>query len=572
MNGHTLAGRRLDVFRIAATLISLGVAAFIVWPIVAATIDVLSNDIPNQAVDSSVLGAATSGETLRALGNTLLVVSVAGTIALVVGGLFAWLNERTNARIGALAEVMPLLSLFVPPLASTIGWVLLADPDVGLLNTAIRDVAGLFGVTIEKGPINLYSWYGLIFAYAAYLVPFTYLSIVTAFQSLDSSLEEASSVAGANPLRTFRKIVLPSMRPALGAALLAITTLGLAMFSIPVIIGTRAGIDILPVKIVYDVTRQFPVDLTSALGRTIVLLVVVGLIWLAQRRLLGGAGQAFATIGGKHSRVNQVDLGRWRLPARIVLWGYIVVAAALPCLGLLLISLQNFWSPTLDLSALTLENYRDLFRTSETRDGLINSVTFAFIGASAVVALAFVIAHVTELWHGRTRRLVDGAVKLPIALTHIFIAIALILTFGGPPFGWAGTALMIVVAYAVMYFPQGTFYVNSGVQQVGRGLLEASAVSGATSGATARRVLLPLTAPSLVAGWGLVFVLMMGDVTASAMLASSSTPVVGFVMLDAWTSGTFPQLASIGVVMSLTSTAIVLAAMAIGRRRRIDRS
>lgn len=571
MTGHALSGRRIDVFRAAVTLLSLGVAAFIAWPVLAATVDVLTGDLPNQAADSSVIGAATSGETLRALGNTLLVVSVAGALALVVGGLFAWLNERTNARIGALAEIMPLLSLFVPPLASTIGWVLLADPDVGLLNTAIREAVGVIGVTIEKGPINLYSWYGLILAYTAYLVPFTYLSIVTAFQSLDSTLEEASSVSGASPLRTFRKVVLPSMRPALGAALLAITTLGLAMFSIPVIIGTRAGIDILPVKIVYDVTREFPMDLTSALGRTCLLLVVVGLIWLGQRRLLGGAGQAFATIGGKHSRVNRVDLGRWRLPARVLLWGYIVVVAVLPILGLLLISLQNFWSPSFDVARLTFDNYRDLFRTSETRDGLINSVTFAFIGACAVVALAFLVAHVTELWRGRTRRLVDGAVKIPIALTHIFVAIALILTFGGPPFGWAGTSLMIVVAYAVMYFPQGTFYVNSGVQQVGRGLLEASTISGATTGATARRVLLPLTAPSLIAGWGLVFVLMMGDVTASAMLASSSTPVVGFVMLDAWTSGTYPQLASIGVVMSLTSTAIVLAAMAVGRRRRIDR-
>ena len=51
---------------------------------------------------------------------------------------------------------------------------------------------------------------------------------------------------------------------------------------------------------------------------------------------------------------------------------------------------------------------------------------------------------------------------------------------------------------------------------------------------------------------------MAGDVTASAMLASTETPVVGFVMLSLFNSGTYPTLAAIGTVISLVTSAIVL--------------
>lgn len=60
-----------------------------------------------------------------------------GAFAVVVAAGLAWVNERTDAKVGWLAEILPLVSMFVPSLAAAIGWVFLLDPEIGLLNRSL---------------------------------------------------------------------------------------------------------------------------------------------------------------------------------------------------------------------------------------------------------------------------------------------------------------------------------------------------------------------------------------------------------------------------------------------------
>jgi iron(III) transport system permease protein len=556
----------LSPFRLVAAAAALALCFFVVYPLARAVFGLITGSQPGGGVVSSV----TSAETLTALWHTALLVAAGGGIALLVGSVFAWLNERTDARIGWAAEILPLISMFVPSLAGAIGWVFLGDQQVGLLNTTLRGVLSRLGIDLATGPINIYSWYGLTFMYAVYLTPFAYLTIATGLQSLDPALEEASKVGGAGVLRTLRKVTLPSLKPAMGGAVLLVVTMGFALFSIPVIIGTRADISVLPVLIVQDVTQAYPPNVTSALGRSGLLLAIVLVAWLFQRRLVG-TDQAYATIGGKPSRTSIVPLRAWRLPARVLMVGYLLIASVLPFLGLVLVSLQRFWSVTVNWDALTTANYRTLVGRGAVQQGLQDSLILGALCATAVVVFAVLVTHLVELRPTLATRVADGILKAPAAITHIVFAIALIIAFGGPPTNWTGTPVILIAAYMIMYFPQASFYTAASMQQIGRPLVEASAVSGAHDARTVRKVLTPLMAPGLIAAWALIFVLMFGDVTASAMLGSTSTPVVGFVMLDEWQSGTFPAIAALGVVMTVVSTVVVLAALRIRDRFRLDR-
>ncbi|WP_156753642.1 ABC transporter permease [Actinokineospora pegani] len=548
---------------------------FIAFPLIKAVLSLFGvATATTGAADSTFLSVVTSGETLQALLNTAILVVCGGAFAILVGAGFAWLNERTDARVGWLAEVLPLVSMFVPSLAAAIGWVFLLDPDIGLLNSLMRTALGWVGIDAASGPLDIYSWYGLIWCYGVFLVPFAYLAISNGLQSLDPSLEEASRVSGAGPVKTFFKVTLPALKPALGSAVMIVIVMGMALFSMPVIIGTRAGIDVLPVKIVEDVTQTYPVDQVSALSRSAMLLVIVLIAGYVQRRLVGvgkGKGQAFATIGGKGSRGGAVKLGKLKAPARVLMFGYLAAAAILPFLGLLFVSLQTFWSSAVDWSGLSLDAYDALFEKPILSEGLKNSMLLAAGCATVVVLFAIIITHFTEVKGGKSARAVDGVLKTPAAIPHIVFAIALIAAFGGPPFGWNGTALILAAAYVVMYFPQAAMYSSAAVHQIGRPLIEASHVSGAGDARTLRRVLVPLMTPALISGWALIFVLMAGDITASAMLASTNTPVAGFVMLDQWSHGSYPTIAALGVVLTLISTCVVLVALRVRNKFRINR-
>jgi iron(III) transport system permease protein len=150
-------------------------------------------------------------------------------------------------------------------------------------------------------------------------------------------------------------------------------------------------------------------------------------------------------------------------------------------------------------------------------------------------------------------------------VSHLIIGIAFVGSFAGPPFSLAGTMLLLL-AYLVIYTPHATFSASAALVQVGRELSEASLMSGATTSRTFIRVVLPLMRPGLAAAWVLLFVMMSGEITASSMLAGAGNPVVGFVVLDLWSNGSYSALAAFGTLMSVITSTVVIGMLAITRR------
>lgn len=514
------------------------------------------------AADGPTFGAAArdvlrSANLLPMLGSTAFVLVVSTSLAVVIAALFAWLSERTTARLGWLAGVLPVVSLLVPSIAGAIGWVLLASPKAGFVNVALREL----GLPIV---LDVFSWPGLIGVYTLYLVPQVYLPVSAALSDLDPALEEAARVSGRGPWRTLVEVTLPVIRPAILSGALLALVYGIALFSVPLIIGTQARIDILSVEIVRLLTTDFPPRLPEAIVLSVVVLLVLGVAWIVNARVLRGG--RFATIGGRSSGDRRIALGRTAtVLARVGMVGYLLVAAVLPFGALVIVSLQGFWSGRLT-GPLSLENYADVFGSAgATLAGLRNSLVLGLLCATVGMAVALLLA-----WRigrgGGWGRMLDATTKLPGALSHVVIAVALVAAFAGPPFALGGSLLLLVLAYLVLYLPQATLSAQSAFATVGRELTEASLVAGEGPAGTLRRISAPLMSRGLLAGWVFLFVLVVGDITASAILASTRTPVVGFVILGLFQNGTYPTLAALGAVVTVVSSAVVLTALAIRRR------
>lgn len=472
--------------------------------------------------------------------------------------MLAWLSERTDARIGLVADTLPLLPFVLPSISGAIGWVLLLSPTSGLLNAALRELLAPLGYENRRGPFDIYSYGGLIFIYTLYQVPFAYMMIASALRNLDPSLEQQSRVAGAGVFRTLRRVTMPAVLPSLGAATMLMIWHGFALYSVPVVIGTNPQIEVLSVRIVKLLTFTYPADVPGAVGLSLFVVATIGLAWFAQGRIL--RGNRYATIGGKGGLGGApIRLGRWRPLGRAFFVAYVLLAAVLPLAALLVVALNGFWTPFLDWSSFSLRLFdKVLFENRTMQRSLINSLGLGFVGATIGMLVAAMMANLLRNRGGVVLRTLDAAVKLPAALSGIVIGVGFVLAFAGPPFNLGGTLAILLLAYLVQFMPKASVAAEAAAAQVGGELTEAARVGGSGSARAFFRVSLPLMVPGLVAGWAMLFVQMAGDLTVTVILSGLKNIVVGFQILDIFHGGgSFAELAALALVLTLINAAVV---------------
>jgi len=86
---------------------------------------------------------------LKTLGNTVLVYFGYTGIGFPLAVLIAWTLARTNIPFSHGLEFSFWLSFMLPSISTTVGWVFLLDPDVGLLNTALKYLP-----FVDESPFN----------------------------------------------------------------------------------------------------------------------------------------------------------------------------------------------------------------------------------------------------------------------------------------------------------------------------------------------------------------------------------------------------------------------------------
>ena len=513
----------------------------------------------------------------KILFDTVVVVFTSMALSLVIGAFFAWLMERTDARISWLAGLLPMFSMILLPIAGAIGWVFLLAPQAGFINALLRAFFGWFDVSFTSGPLSIYSWTGMILLYTAYMIPFAFLMISTGLRSSDPSMEEAARISGASLFQTLRHVTIPVLRPSLGAAALYIIWFGFSFFSVPVVVGTELGANVLAVEIVRLVTFTYPSDVAVAIGLSVFLVIALGTAWYFQGRIL--RANRHASIGGKGQRGAIVKLGKFRRWAQASLLLYVLLTFVLPLGALILVALNGYWTANISWGDLQVANlWTGATENRAAARSLSNSLSLAVIGATAAMLIAAIFSLYLRNSGTRWAMMLDGLIKLPSALSAIVIGLGFVLAFAGPPFQLGNTFAILLLCYVVLFLPQATISADAAAAQIDRQLTEASWVSGAGGGRTFLRVSLPLMIPGLVAGWGLLFVWMTGELNASIMLSGTRVPVIGFQILQIFQTGGFPVLASLALILTTINVVVLTAAYVferwisdgmVGRRARV---
>jgi iron(III) transport system permease protein len=496
---------------------------------------------------------------VQALWNSLVLGTWTAALSVAIGLPLAWAVSRTDVPAKRFIQLTATIAYVTPPFLTAIAFVYLFSPNAGLLNRFTRDVLGAPWLAF-----NVFSMAGLVLVTVLHAFPFVYLLARSALGSVDAALEESAQILGSSRWHTARTITVPLVAPAvLSGALLAFVN-AIALFGSQAIVGLPGRVFTLPTRIytLFDYPPQY--GLASALS--VVFVAITGVALALQRHYL--ARRSYVTLGGKGTRPRLLALGPARWAVLAFCAATFVVAVAAPYLTLLAVSLSKSWGLAF-WQNLTLEHYRFiLFEYDVTRRAMANSLLLAASAATLTVGLGVLIGWIDLRTRLPGRRWLDYVSLVPLGLPGIVVAVALIQFWLRVPLPLYGTLAILLLAYTGRYVPLAVRAANAAFRQVDPALEESARITGAGWGRTLWSVTLPLTRQGLFAGWLLVFVPAIQELSASILLFSSESITLAVAIYNLYETGYLEPVAALAILSMLVITAATVLAARLGRPRR----
>ncbi len=409
--------------------------------------------------------------TAQLLWNTVrLAVCVTAGCA-VIGTGAAWLTERTDLpgrRVWAVLLVVPLA---IPDFVVSFGW--------ASLSTA---VAGFRGAV-------------LVMTLSVY--PLVYLPVAASLRNADPAQEEVARGLGAGRLRTFWRITVGQAKVAILGGCLLVALVLLAEYGAFEILGYQT----FTTEIFTESSVSFNVPAACALS---LVLVALGLVVLAAEPAARGRGRVSRTGPLAQRLTPRHHLGTWAWPALAALGALTALALGVP------VGSAIYWWVT---------------GTSRPFTGmpLIDAAgyTFGYSGCAAALAtiMALPVGILAVRHDGRLRRILERGTYLVLAMPGLVIALSLAYfseTYAGGL--WYQTAPLLILAYAIMFFPLALVGVRASIAQAPAGLEDVARSLGQPPLAVLWRVTRPLVTPGLAAAFCLVFLSAVTELTATLIL------------------------------------------------------
>ncbi|WP_414708197.1 ABC transporter permease [Pseudomonas sp. UBA6310] len=403
------------------------------------------------------------------LANTLKLMVLVTVGCALLGLLLAWCIERSDLRGSRQWNVLLCLPFAIPAFVSGFTWISISPMFEGLGGTVL---------------VMILSKYPLI-----------YLPVAATLRSLDPALEESARMLGYSRAQVFWRVTLPLLRPTLFGTSLLVALHMLVEFGAPSIMRYQT--------FTTAIYQQFELEFSNtnaAMLSALLLALCMVLLWLEFR--LRGRGYA-RTGQGVARRSAPVRLGRWGLPVQAMMLGLVVIGCGTPLVML------GFW---------IVEGSSASFPLMKILETLGSSLSLAFGGALISVLLAVPIGLLVVRYRGRLATLGERLPVLLHALPGLVIALSLVFfSLRYLPALYQTTSLLLI-AYALLFMPMAQSPIRVALEKASPQLEEAARTLGYTQLLAFLKVTLPIIFPAIAAGFVLVFLDTMKELTATLVL------------------------------------------------------
>jgi iron(III) transport system permease protein len=444
--------------------------------------------------------------------NSLWVALASVAVATLIAVPLAYLTVRFEFRGALLIQTLGVLPLIMPPFVGAVAMQLIFGRN-GSVNLLLNDWFG-FTVPIMDGLV------GVTFVESIHYFPFILLNLVAAMRNIDGAMEESALNLGARGWRLFRRVIFPLAMP---GYLAGATLVFVKVFDD---LGTPLVMGITNMLAPQAYLRITSVGIDDPMGYVISVIMIafsVLALWLAARVM---KGKDYSTLQKGGSSLQRRRLSGWE---SVLAYGWIVgvlLISLAPHLGILLMSFSKVWSFSVLPDAYTLEHYATVF--TDARGMMANTLLYCVLAAGLDVVIGTAIAYLILRTGLPGRRWLDYMASAALAIPGLVLAIGYLRLFKGVNLPFTDTPVvttwvLIMLAYTVRRLPYALRSCMAALQQVHVSLEEAAHSLGATRMSTIRRVMVPLMAGGILAGFVTSFITAAVELSATILLASAES-------------------------------------------------
>lgn len=517
----TAPARLAYVLALAAPVAAL--AVFFVWPVAVMLL---------RGVDPAAIDTLTSARTWR-IATTTLWMAAAGTVcsvALGVPGAYALYVCRFPGRriLRAIATIPFVLPTVV-------------------VGVAFRSLLG------RDGAYAFLGMDGGAAAIVAAMVFFNFSVVVrtvgTMWAGLDPRIAGAARMLGAGPVRVFRTVTLPSLRPAIASAAALVFLFCSTAYGIVMTLGGTSTLE----SEIWAQTNRLNFD--AAAGLSLIQFAVVAIALAVSSRASRATALKMRPGGGR--RVRPGDLPALMLTAAVTL-----ALICAPMASLVVRSLRDDGRWTVLNYQLLVTPGRGFSSGASVVEALGNSLRSAAIATIIALAigvpLAFALARPAR---GRRRRLlaaVEALAMAPLGVSAVTVGFGFLICLQAPPLNMGDE--LVPVAQAIVAVPMVLRALGPIVRAIDPRLRDAARMLGAGSGRVLATVDILLAMRGLALATGFALAMSLGEFGASSFLAAGDNitlPVLISRLLGRPGGHNYGMAMAASVVLGLLTAAIM---------------
>ena len=466
--------------------------------------------------------------------NTVLLSVGSCIVAILFGGVFAFLITRTNLSCRKYLSSIFIFPYIMPQWTLAVVWQNLFNSNA-VTGTSNGLLTSLFNVQMPlwwcKGLFPSLIVLGMHYA------PFAYILIGGIFRNMDANLEEAATILDTPKWKTMFRITLPMVKPAILSTILLVFGSSMGSYPVPHYLGLAT----LSTKYV-SMNSKYTGE--ASILAIIMMIFGVAIMLLNQRSLK--SRKNYTTVTGKSGQISKINLGRTgRVVIAVIL---IIITFFTSIFPIISFAFETFLPNPGDYSFLYTGDANNLttkwWVTSEnvTENGMYgqkgilynNTIWTAFKGTMLVSVSCALIAGtigtligyaVSKNRRSRWANYVNSVAFLPYLMPSIAVGVAFFILFSNQYFNLFNTYALLIIAGTIKYIPFASRSSLNSMLQLSGEIEEAAVIQDVPWIKRMTRIIIPIQKSSIISGYLLPFMTCLRELILFMLLC-----VQGFIL------------------------------------------